>query len=527
MKPTPEQMAIYDSLAGTGFPRSKYSLAINSVAGSGKTTTAVTGAGYASRLHKNIGFVAFNAAIAKELGSRMKGTASASTLHSLGLRLLRPAIPGLGLCNENSKYRTIAVSEYPSFFVPWKGRMVLRPEYAALLPMIDVIRTQNIDIHTVSEKSIEGISDACDRQGIEVPSVQYIQEVVYAAMRCLEIGSDLSVMTEFDFSDMIWLPGQLGLNKRFLDLIFADEAQDFNPTQQHLINSVANESCIVGDPYQSIMGWAGADNNSFSNLAKLTDARELPLSVCWRCPSRHLGLARILVPHIKDSPECREGTVRQVSSFSVASFCKPGDMILCRNNSPLISCAYNMMRQKVRVCVKGKNIGQGIVKLIERLKACDTADLAKKLARYELKELGKLVDRDAHETAFDALRDKVRCIVEISKECDSIASLNEMCHTLFTDASASGEVVTLSSIHRAKGLEADNVVILEPELLAARARDPESYQQEKNLLYVALTRAKNHLAFASGEGGGVQIGEWLQSIAGRSMPLPKKSKFGS
>jgi superfamily I DNA/RNA helicase len=102
-----------------------------------------------------------------------------------------------------------------------------------------------------------------------------------------------------------------------------------------------------------------------------------------------------------------------------------------------------------------------------------------------------------------------------------------MCHTLFTDTSASGEVVTLSSIHRAKGLEADNVVILEPELLAARARDPEAFQQEKNLLYVALTRAKNHLAFASGEGGGIQIGQWLQNIAGRSMPLPKKSKFGS
>ena len=59
-------------------------------------------------------------------------------------------------------------------------------------------------------------------------------------------------------------------------------------------------------------------------------------------------------------------------------------------------------------------------------------------------------------------------------------------------------VVSLSTMHRAKGLEANNVFIAYPELLPSpMCKDDNEWQMEmeKNLEYVALTRAKKKLFF--------------------------------
>jgi superfamily I DNA/RNA helicase len=60
-------------------------------------------------------------------------------------------------------------------------------------------------------------------------------------------------------------------------------------------------------------------------------------------------------------------------------------------------------------------------------------------------------------------------------------------------------VVWLSTIHRAKGDEAERVYILRPDLLPhPRARTPQQQEQEQNLRYVAFTRAKEALSFVGG-----------------------------
>ncbi|HEU4327629.1 MAG TPA: 3'-5' exonuclease, partial [Roseiflexaceae bacterium] len=57
--------------------------------------------------------------------------------------------------------------------------------------------------------------------------------------------------------------------------------------------------------------------------------------------------------------------------------------------------------------------------------------------------------------------------------------------------------VTLSTIHRAKGLEADRVFLLHPERVPLRWENQQAWEleQEMNLRYVALTRAKQALFF--------------------------------
>ena len=57
--------------------------------------------------------------------------------------------------------------------------------------------------------------------------------------------------------------------------------------------------------------------------------------------------------------------------------------------------------------------------------------------------------------------------------------------------------IVLSSVHKAKGLEADRVWVLEPGLLGLRRgkQSEEQYQQELNLTYVTVTRARRELRF--------------------------------
>ena len=62
------------------------------------------------------------------------------------------------------------------------------------------------------------------------------------------------------------------------------------------------------------------------------------------------------------------------------------------------------------------------------------------------------------------------------------------------NTSPSSDCVTLSSVHKAKGLEADNVFVLNEGKVCFDPRNsPELQQQEKNLSYISLTRAKNKM----------------------------------
>jgi superfamily I DNA/RNA helicase len=69
---------------------------------------------------------------------------------------------------------------------------------------------------------------------------------------------------------------------------------------------------------------------------------------------------------------------------------------------------------------------------------------------------------------------------------------------LFTDGRRG---VILSTIHKAKGLEAERVYFLDRFLIPSKyARKGWQREQEQNLLYVALTRSKNFLYFINSTG---------------------------
>lgn len=529
--PTEEQMAIFDIVAGEirfkgSDPIPRENLAVDAVAGSGKTTTAVCSIPYAQRVHKRIGFTAFSKEIANTLQEKVGLACQAGTMHSLGFGLVREKFGDVKLIDW--KYEEIAKREFPSLFrTGLKGFKRIKPEFAAFGPLCRIIREQNIEIGFVSSETSKRIVEIAEKQGISLPSKDWIPELLGACFQCLQIGADDP--KEIDFCDMVWLPvfHKLGVNK--FELLYGDEAQDFNPIQQQFFLQMAERKIIIGDPYQSIMGFAGADTNSFANMTKWIDGRTRPLSTCWRCPSSHLELARHFVPHIQAAPRAIDGEIGQVLVDQVIRNSKAGDMILCRANAPLVGVAYQLFQEGKPAIVRGKNIGQGIVNLVQRLMPDTISDLSMKLGQHKDKEVRKLIDRDASQDAFNALYDQIECINTMASNYETVGEFIEGAKKLFgDDKETRPDQVILSSIHRSKGLETENVTILNPSKLCAFGEDEESYQQEKNLAYVGLTRAKKSLNFCGKPGDGYEEGGlhgWVSTLANRTTAPQKGKRF--
>ena len=172
MIPTPQQQIIYDIISGHRKLRSSESgnISVDALAGSGKTTTAVQAAKYASKRYKRIAFTAFNKGIAEELGKKLQGSAESSTLHSLGMRLVKSKLPSLTVDSAGQKYRKIAVKEFPSYFESKGTRSFLKPQYASLFAIMNLIRSENFPIDTLTQDIKSEISRACDIQGVTLPS---------------------------------------------------------------------------------------------------------------------------------------------------------------------------------------------------------------------------------------------------------------------------------------------------------------------------------------------------------------------
>ena len=145
---------------------------------------------------------------------------------------------------------------------------------------------------------------------------------------------------------------------------------------------------------------------------------------------------------------------------------------------------------------------EGLKKLIEKSKARDFDGLYDYLDKEYKKVIKKITNRGNKEpeSSIQAItfRDKIECIKSIAEACDKFSDMANKLDNLFSDY-ADGRFVMLSTIHKAKGLEWDRVFIILPEdiPLTWKGQQDWEYQQEMNLKYVAITRAKKELYFVN------------------------------
>lgn len=472
-KPSPFQQTIFDFISnGDG------NAVVEAVAGSGKTTTIVKALALTSKADKVL-FCAFNKHIADELSSRSPKHVKVGTLHSLGFAALRQALPTRPEV-DNFKVWNIIKEELP-----------LPKDYplrAPLKKLVSLAKATLVDVTNpiAVEAMATYYSVAMNSEGERL--IKLLPRVM---AKCL----DRTYIIDFD--DMIWMPIVMGLPVTKYDWVFVDEAQDVSTVQIKLILKMcAGRVVAVGDRKQGIYGFRGADNLAIPRLIEALNAQVLPLSISYRCPKSHVELAKKLVPQIEAAEWAKDGVVRHIPYYKFMEEVGEGDLVLCRVNAPLVKACYSLIRRGQKAVIRGRDIGKQMGDLIDRMKTSDIHDLLTKLQEYKWQQSRRL-KAAGKEGQIESLHDRCDTLEAL---CDGIRDLSELRHritTIFDDITKNG--VILSSVHRAKGDEADRVFIVKPELMPhPLATQPWQLEQEMNIKYVALTRSKLELVFVDG-----------------------------
>lgn len=472
---------------------------IEAAAGSGKTLSAVSAMKLIPKTQKCL-FIAFNKSIADELNNRLKGMQNtvARTTHSLGFLMLKRNVGS-----------NIEVDEY-------KYRKYIKTNIAELTTVSDQIKTRH-QIEDYIEnitflvnysrfnlaKTEEEINEVANKYDIPVSF-----DECAVTKKCLEWG--MKNTESVDYTDMVWLPVILDLKPIGLtfDWVFFDESQDASLcTVQLFLKCIKKEGRFVclGDENQSINMFAGSSEDAFHFLKNYPNTQTFDLPISYRCSKRVISMAHNIVSKIFPRTDAPDGII--VVNAHVRDI-KEGDMVLCRSKAPLLKLYAKLLRKKVNCYVKGQDIGTGFIAMLEKIKGEDLnsdlsndgvfAQLYDKLfsERNKLMKTRGLDYDDATLSSYIMDKyDTINTLLVLSEKLKTKSQLIEHIRNIFKEDS---EGVCLSTVHKAKGLEAENVYILchssMPSKLASH--DWEKLQ-ERNLLYVAYTRAKNKLAFVS------------------------------
>ena len=223
----------------------------------------------------------------------------------------------------------------------------------------------------------------------------------------------------------------------------------------------------------------------------------LPLTETRRCPVSHVDLAITFVPHIKALSTAQIGEILHMTTDVAIKEMKPCEMGICRRNAPLISVAYSLLREGKAVMIKGRDIGANMVNLIGKLNSKSIAQLIDKAEAYRSKESEKLLAMGRKgENRLQALNDRIDTLIALCEGFDTIKQLIDRINSIFSDDTTAKRII-LSTVHKAKGLEADTVYILDADKIMLPMTQDWTIQQEQNLAYVAYTRSKHTLVMVN------------------------------
>lgn len=451
---------------------------VEALAGSGKTSTIVEGFKYVPR-GKKVLMVAFNKSIAEELKERAPSYVDVFTLHALGFRAIRQAFGDVKL--ENRKCQHIVES------------LIGNDDWELTINICKAVSLCKGFLFDTPDK----VNEVMDRFGIEnfeMPRPKFIGYVLQAMRMCKESKQII------DFDDMIWFPFVYALNVGKFDVVFIDETQDLNTSQIIMALSACKKTgriIAVGDKNQSIYQFRGADSSAMDNIIKKLSAKILPLSITYRCPQKIVKMAQSAVPAFMAAPNAKDGEIHHIIPEQMLKQVKPGDFILSRTNAPLIKYCMALLKSGVPANIQGRDIGSNLLAFIKKSKAKTIPKFIQYVQKWEKAEIERLM---AEKKSVDSCQDKAECLYNLCATVTTIPELKETIDKLFNDVDDNHKVI-LSTTHKAKGLERDRVFVL------ANTYKKGLNQEETNLWYVAITRAKSDL-FMVNKTNAYQGGGW-------------------
>lgn len=444
-------------------------LVIMAFAGCGKTSTLV---GYA-KAHPELKmlYLAYNRAIRDEGAAKFPRNVTCKTAHQL-------AWPEFGSKYQH-KLGNLRLTDIAQHIGTRNWTMV-RAVQGTLNAYLSSDRSE------VDEAHVEAGMDPDD---YEVASESYIQEVVEGAKRLWEGMIDPNCKLNCAHDGYLKL-FQLSNPTLSYDVILFDEAQDSNPLTAALVSAQTARKIFVGDKWQQIYRWRGAENS----LAKEIDAGAdvMHLTHSFRFGPMIAGAANVVLRYQGE----KRPLVGHGPADRVYTSLPPGlrqYTVLCRTVAGVIQAAIDEV-QRGKIIFWNGGIESYHVQDMEDLHHLKAGDMDKIVSQ----RLSKQFPTYGHyeEAAAETKDPEMTRLVKILKDYHDIPRILVSLRKNMALEEKDADVV-VSTVHRSKGLEWDTVVLENdfPELfeMGERAMSAEQRMDELNLLYVGITRAKSNL----------------------------------
>ena len=301
-----------------------------------------------------------------------------------------------------------------------------------------------------------------------------------------------------------------------------DEYQDISPIQQRLINAwlgKRNDICVVGDPAQTIYSFAGATPvflNSFTQ--RFPEAEVIRLSTGYRSTPEITFAANALLRHGAMGQELvaqnDHGSQPSVTGYSdeaaevngvlseitelLDSGTAPHDIaILARTNSQLKSIERAMLKVNLPYQVRSTE------RFFDRREVRDFLSEVRKASVIPAEGMGWIDELRtlAQPYLTGETIDGIAALLHLARELDADDNfspktlrgyLREVEDRVQQNNPPTMPVVTLATLHAAKGLEWERVFLIGASDGQLPVTDA-SIDEERRLFYVGITRAKADL----------------------------------
>ena len=454
---------------------------------SGKTFTLCKLAEMTPPIKSSI-FLAFNKSIAEELGQRLPRTVKASTLHSCALSSLCKAF-SLNFALSDSKNFNLA-----------KEKMNFKGVHPKRIPgmIMKVCRLYDLMRFNLVQDDVEAIISLGERYG-EDADEELAKRAIELRMLNKRIADNYFLKggggkLPMDFTDMLYYATQYVHREDFkqYNVVMLDECQDISPLQFEVVKmckTPRGRLIAVGDEKQSIYSFMGSNLDSLQAIKNAPNTVTLPLSMTYRCAQDIVAEACKVFP---DGIVAAPGAVKGFVGDGTFKDAQEGDFILCRNNAPLVDAFITLLRQGKKCTILGKEFGDELVSLIDSVE--DVWGLEQVLENMISKLQKKGVKSPTKCEAYDKLNEKVNVLLSLYEYFGDLETVRSRIYDIFVENASRG--ITLSTIHKSKGLESDNIYFLEPELLPSKYATTElALYAERCLKFVAITRARKRLIY--------------------------------
>ena len=320
---------------------------------------------------------------------------------------------------------------------------------------------------------------------------------------------------------------EVGKNHSFLcssdgKFIVSHNCQDATTLQLYFIKFIKRKGgryVFCGDSQQAIYYFASSNANNYEGIKKMfAPVKEFDLPICYRCPTSHLKRVNneFAIP-ILPRDNAPEGFIKTIKNNEIKEYIQPGDMIISRKNKYLPEVILQMSIAGIPIYIEDKDFVDRVKKIAKKTKLNSLKSLENNINKsvnrakeniLNLETFQKETEGMTKEEQENLAQEKAESNSQVDsslfllKIIDSylnkypMASVEEFRVYLdkLLNTYPRPDAVRICSIHKAKGLEADNVFVLnEAKYEYLPFASPEQNQQEKNLSYIATTRARNGL----------------------------------